>query len=67
MEVLEQAGLPEGVVNFLPGPGGSVGDNLVAHPLVRFINFTGSQQVGVHINELLPRMEAKGKAGIVIL
>jgi prefoldin subunit 5 len=41
--------LPEGVVNFCPGAGGSFGDALVAHPKTRFISFTGSKEVGLHI------------------
>jgi 1-pyrroline-5-carboxylate dehydrogenase len=52
MEVLEEAGLPKGVVNYLPGSGGIVGDYLVGHPKVRFINFTGSKEVGIGINTL---------------
>jgi 1-pyrroline-5-carboxylate dehydrogenase len=39
------------VLNFLPGPGGSVGDYLVAHPQTRFICFTGSKEVGLRISE----------------
>src|ERR1051326_8833807 len=52
MEVMEEAGLPPGVVNFLPGPGGSVGNHLVASPRVRFVSFTGSKDVGLEITEL---------------
>jgi len=51
-EVLEQVGLPKGVVNFCPCPGGSVGDVLVGHPRTRFVAFTGSKEVGLRINEL---------------
>jgi 1-pyrroline-5-carboxylate dehydrogenase len=51
MEVLESVGLPPGVVNYLPGPGGSVGDALVDHPKTRFIAFTGSKEVGLRIYE----------------
>jgi 1-pyrroline-5-carboxylate dehydrogenase len=51
-EVLEEAGMPPGVVNFLPCPGGEVGDALVGHPRTRFVAFTGSKDVGLHINEL---------------
>jgi 1-pyrroline-5-carboxylate dehydrogenase len=51
VEILEQVGLPAGVVNFLPGPGGSVGDTLVDHPKTRFIAFTGSKEVGLRIFE----------------
>jgi 1-pyrroline-5-carboxylate dehydrogenase len=50
-EVLEECGLPEGVVNFCPGAGGSFGDAIVAHPKTRFIAFTGSREVGLHINK----------------
>ncbi|MBK9711381.1 MAG: L-glutamate gamma-semialdehyde dehydrogenase [Kouleothrix sp.] len=51
MEVLETVGLPPGVANFLPGPGGSVGDTLVDHPKTRFIGFTGSKEIGLRIFE----------------
>lgn len=51
VELLERAGLPSGVVNFLPGSGGEVGDALVDHPLTRFVSFTGSRDVGLRINE----------------
>ena len=52
MELFEEAGVPAGVINYLPGSGGSIGDALVAHPQVRFINFTGSKEVGLRINKL---------------
>jgi 1-pyrroline-5-carboxylate dehydrogenase len=39
-------------VNFLPGPGGTIGDALVRHSLTRFVSFTGSREVGLRINEL---------------
>jgi 1-pyrroline-5-carboxylate dehydrogenase len=51
MEVLEEAGLPPGVVNFCPGSGASFGNAVVAHPKTRFIAFTGSKEVGLDINE----------------
>ena len=51
IEVLEEAGLPAGVVNFIPGSGSEVGDYLVDHPRTRFISFTGSRDVGVRIYE----------------
>ena len=50
-EVLEEAGLPPGVVNFVPGSGAEVGDYLVDHPKTRFISFTGSRDVGLRIFE----------------
>jgi 1-pyrroline-5-carboxylate dehydrogenase len=55
--LLHEAGLPPGVVNFLPGPGGEVGDYLVAHPRVRFVSFTGSREVGCHIYELAAKVQ----------
>jgi acyl-CoA reductase-like NAD-dependent aldehyde dehydrogenase len=45
-ELAIEAGLPEGVINVLPGPGGAVGAALVGHPLVRKISFTGSTEIG---------------------
>lgn len=51
MDILREAGLPDGVVNFITGPGGSIGDALVDHPRTRFIAFTGSKEVGIRINE----------------
>ncbi len=51
----EELMLPPGVLNFLPGPGGVVGDALVTHPRVRFIAFTGSKEVGLRIHELAAR------------
>jgi 1-pyrroline-5-carboxylate dehydrogenase len=50
VEILEEAGIPEGVVNFCPGSGASFGDAVVAHPKTRYIAFTGSREVGLHIN-----------------
>jgi len=49
--LLEEAGMPAGVVNFLSGSGGEVGDPLIGHPKIRFISFTGSKEVGLHINQ----------------
>lgn len=57
VQILEELGLPKGVVNFVPGPGASVGDYLVAHPKTRFIAFTGSKEVGLHINELAAKTQ----------
>lgn len=51
MEVLIEAGVPKGVVNFLPGRGSEIGDYIVKHPQIRFISFTGSKEVGINIYE----------------
>ncbi len=48
--LLEEAGMPPGVVNFVSGGGAEVGDPMVQHPRIRFISFTGSKEVGLHIN-----------------
>src|SRR5215470_16208436 len=47
IELLEEAGMPEGVVNFCPGSGGSFGDAVVAHPKTRYVAFAGSREVGL--------------------
>jgi 1-pyrroline-5-carboxylate dehydrogenase len=54
-EIMEEAGLPPGVLNILPGPNAEVGDYLVGHPRTRFMSFTGSRAVGLHIVELAAR------------
>lgn len=51
MEIAEEAKVPVGVINFLPGPGAIAGDYLVRHPKMRFIAFTGSKPVGLRIVE----------------
>lgn len=55
MTILQEAGLPPGVVNFVTGSGSVVGDTLVTSPKVRFIAFTGSKEVGLGINEKAAR------------
>jgi len=57
VEIMEEAGLPPGVLNFITGPGGAVGDTLVAHPHTRFVAFTGSKEVGIHINEAAAKVQ----------
>ncbi|MCK4593186.1 L-glutamate gamma-semialdehyde dehydrogenase, partial [bacterium] len=49
VEIFEQLNLPPGVLNFIPGSGSEIGDILVDHPRTRFINFTGSVEVGTRI------------------
>jgi 1-pyrroline-5-carboxylate dehydrogenase len=50
-ELLEEIGLPDGVVNLCPGEGPEFGSAVVAHPQTRFIAFTGSKAVGLEIHE----------------
>jgi 1-pyrroline-5-carboxylate dehydrogenase len=51
IDVLEEAGMPPGVVNFCPGSGATFGNAIVQHPKIRFIAFTGSKEVGLDIHE----------------
>src|SRR6185503_8216135 len=51
VEILHEAGVPPGVLAFLPGIGEDVGAHLVDHPAVAFVVFTGSKAVGLHIIE----------------
>lgn len=78
VELMEEVGLPSGVINFIPGSGAEIGDYLVTHPKTRFISFTGSKEVGLRINRLaagtaegqiwIKRVIAEmgGKDGIVV-
>ncbi|HEY0755470.1 MAG TPA: L-glutamate gamma-semialdehyde dehydrogenase [Ktedonobacteraceae bacterium] len=52
VRILEEVGLPAGVVNYLSGPGSKIGDALIEHPRLRFVAFTGSREVGLRIHEL---------------
>jgi 1-pyrroline-5-carboxylate dehydrogenase len=77
-EVLEEVGLPKGVLNFVPGSGADVGDFIVQSPKTRFIAFTGSKEVGLRINQeaAVPRegqiwikraiLEMGGKDSIIV-
>jgi len=49
MEIVRESGMPDGVVNYLPGLGEEVGQQLVASPYVHVIAFTGSRDVGLDI------------------
>jgi RHH-type proline utilization regulon transcriptional repressor/proline dehydrogenase/delta 1-pyrroline-5-carboxylate dehydrogenase len=59
MEILRDAGIPDGVVNYLPGVGEEVGPALVSHPDVDVIAFTGSQAVGLSINQLAAQTDPR--------
>lgn len=48
--LLEEVGMPPGVVNFCPGSGATFGNAIVEHPKTRFIAFTGSKEVGLDIH-----------------
>jgi 1-pyrroline-5-carboxylate dehydrogenase len=55
VSLLREVGVPGGVLNFVSGPGGAIGDRLVEHPRTRFVSFTGSKEVGLGINERAAR------------
>ncbi|MCL4512390.1 MAG: L-glutamate gamma-semialdehyde dehydrogenase [Bacteroidetes bacterium] len=57
VELMAEAGLPDGVLNFVSGSGAEVGDTLVAHPKTRFVAFTGSKEVGTHINKFAAEVQ----------
>ncbi len=57
VELMEEVKLPAGVLNFVTGGGGSIGDVLVQHHLTRYISFTGSMEVGLRINELAAKKQ----------
>jgi 1-pyrroline-5-carboxylate dehydrogenase len=50
IDVLEEVGMPPGVVNFCPGSGSTFGNAIVEHPKTRLIAFTGSKDVGLDIH-----------------
>jgi 1-pyrroline-5-carboxylate dehydrogenase len=56
-QILEEAGLPQGVVNFMTGSGAEVGDVIVDHPKTRYVAFTGSKEIGLRINERAAKVQ----------
>ena len=51
-EILDEVDLPAGVFNYVTGGDIEVGENLAKHPKTRFISFTGSKAVGLHLNKI---------------
>ncbi|WP_026960980.1 L-glutamate gamma-semialdehyde dehydrogenase [Alicyclobacillus herbarius] len=78
VEIMRELNLPPGVLNFVPGPPEEIGDYMTGHRDVRFVSFTGSKAVGLHIDEVAHRRsegqrwikrvvaEMGGKDGIVV-
>jgi delta-1-pyrroline-5-carboxylate dehydrogenase, group 2, putative len=62
-EVLLEAGFPPRSFSLVTGSGAAIGDELVRHPKTRFVAFTGSRDVGLHINELAAKPQ-KGQIWI---
>jgi 1-pyrroline-5-carboxylate dehydrogenase len=56
LEIFLELGLPPGVLNFVTGSGGTVGDPLIEDPRTRFVAFTGSMDVGIAIHEKAARV-----------
>ena len=73
VEIFEAAGLPAGVLNLVLGSGSEAGDEIISHPAVKAVSFTGSNQVGIRLYEQVSRRGAKvqcemgGKNPVVIL
>lgn len=57
VQILEEAGLPDGVVNFVPGDPAEIGDYLVDHPQTHFVTFTGSRATGIRIYERAAKVQ----------
>lgn len=70
-EVFNKAGLPRGVLNTVTGRGKDIGDYVVTHPKINFINFTGSTEVGQHISKITVMkpllLELGGKDAAIVL
>jgi RHH-type proline utilization regulon transcriptional repressor/proline dehydrogenase/delta 1-pyrroline-5-carboxylate dehydrogenase len=58
VEIFQQAGLPNGILNFTPGSGKVIGDYLVEHPDISLIAFTGSVETGCRIIEKAARVQS---------
>jgi RHH-type proline utilization regulon transcriptional repressor/proline dehydrogenase/delta 1-pyrroline-5-carboxylate dehydrogenase len=58
-KIFQQAGLPQGVFNYAPGPSSVIGDYLVDHPDVSIIAFTGSMEVGLRILERASKVQSQ--------
>jgi aldehyde dehydrogenase (NAD+) len=73
VELMTEAGLPEGVVNIVFGGGGTVGDRLIRHPDVRVVTLTGSRETGVEVLKAAAdtlthvHLELGGKNAIIVL
>src|ERR1041384_6330493 len=73
VEIFEEAGIPPGVLNLILGSGSDAGDEIIGHPAVKAVSFTGSNPVGIRLYEQVSRRGAKcqcemgGKNPVVIL
>jgi acyl-CoA reductase-like NAD-dependent aldehyde dehydrogenase len=73
VEILLEAGIPEGVINLVHGPGGVVGEAIATHPDIGVVSFTGSSDVGKRISKLASdtlkkvSLELGGKNGQIVM
>src|SRR5215217_2262837 len=73
VEIFEEAGIPPGVLNLIIGSGSDAGDEIINHPAVKAVSFTGSNEVGIRLYEQVSRRGAKvqcemgGKNPVVVL
>lgn len=73
VEIFEEAGIPPGVLNLILGSGSEAGDEIIGHPAVKAVSFTGSNGVGIRLYEQVSRRGGKcqcemgGKNPVVIL
>ncbi|MBX9139289.1 MULTISPECIES: NADP-dependent glyceraldehyde-3-phosphate dehydrogenase [unclassified Clostridium] len=70
-KIFQEAGIPDGVLNTITGKGSEIGDYIVTHPAIDFINFTGSSEVGMRIAKITSMvpllMELGGKDAAIVL
>jgi alpha-ketoglutaric semialdehyde dehydrogenase len=73
VEIFEEAGMPRGVLNLIIGSGSEAGAEIIKHPAVKAVSFTGSNQIGIRLYEEVSRRGAKvqcemgGKNPVVVL
>ena len=70
-KIFQEAGIPDGVLNTVTGRGSEIGDYIVTHPSIDFINFTGSSEIGMRISKITNMvpllMELGGKDAAIVL
>jgi aldehyde dehydrogenase (NAD+) len=73
VELFEEAGIPKGVLNLILGSGSEAGDEIIKHPAIKAVSFTGSNEIGIRMYEQVSSRGAKvqcemgGKNPVVIM
>jgi aldehyde dehydrogenase (NAD+) len=73
VEIFEEAGIPKGVLNLILGSGSEAGDEIISHPAIKAVSFTGSNEIGIRMYEQVSSRGAKvqcemgGKNPVVIM